>query len=187
MGPRSKDRRPLAWQGTLAQMKTHGTLVAQTCGERTCRRWANLLVDNLIAEHGPDYMLWDRRPECPMCGARGHYMATSGPGTPFRPLLSGPAAEAARRAFLAGFGFTRRDVRRIKAMAEATTGNDLPVALNDLDVPYRVGCCMPGTERHSSGQILGEWAGRVLLWWAMNRQEEEVWRRERRRGPKAMP
>jgi hypothetical protein len=188
MGPRSADRRPLAWQGTLAQMRTHGTLVAQTCTEPTCRRWVVLLIDNLIREFGPDHLLWDRRPACALCGGKTHYMATTGPGTPFRPLLSGAHAEQARREFLKGFGFTRRDVRRIKAMAEAAaaSGSD-PVALSDLDVPYRVGCCYPGDERHSSGKPLGEWAGRTLLWWPMNRQEEEVWRRKRRAGPKAMP
>src|SRR5215469_7688240 len=108
MGTRSTNRSPLAWQGTLAQMKTHGTRVAQTCGERTCRRWTVLNVDNLIAEFGPDHMLWDRRPACALCGGKTHFMATTGPGTPFRPLLSGALADAARREFLNGFGFTRR-------------------------------------------------------------------------------
>ena len=182
MGSRSDVRRPLAWQGTLAQMKAQGTRVAQTCTEATCRRWAVLSVDNLVAEFGPDYILWDRRPPCAMCGGQTHYMAAPGPSTPFRPLLSGPKADAARRAFLNGFGFTKRDVRRIRAMADAASaeGRGDPAALDDLDVPYRVGCCYPGRESYSSGRLLGEWAGRTLLWWPMNDQEEEVWRRKRR-------
>lgn len=65
-----------------------------------------LSVDNLIAELGADYVLWDRRPACHMCGGKTHYMAAPGPSTPCRPLLSGPLADAARSAFLKGFGFT---------------------------------------------------------------------------------
>ena len=91
--------------------------------------------------------------------------------------------EARRQAFLRGFGFSRRDIVRIKALAEATTGNGIPAALNDLDVPYRVGAVMPQDRRHSSGEELGEWAGRSLLYWPMTGAERDRWAR-RPRGPR---
>ena len=68
-----------------------------------------------------------------------------------------------RRAFLIGFGFTKRDIVRIKALAETAAANFTPAALNDLDVPFRIGAIWPGMERHSSSRVLGEWAGRTLL------------------------
>lgn len=187
MGTRNDFRRPLAWQGTLAQMRANGTRVAQACIRGDCRRWANLNVDELIRQFGEDFMLWDRRPPCPACGDPTHYMAAPGPSTPFRPLLGGLVAQETKRQFLKSFGFTRRDVRRIQALAEATVAGGQPAALADLDVPYRVGACMPGQESYVSGQILGEWAGRTLLWWPMNEREEQVWRRNRSSGPKPMP
>ena len=39
-------------------------------------------------------------------------------------------------------------------MAEAAGDLEEPKALDDLDVPYRVGCCQPGHEGYSSGRIL---------------------------------
>lgn len=185
MGNRTADRQPLAWQGTLAQMKAHGTIVAQTASCRCPGRWVALDVDQLLARHDGDYRLWDRRPACPDCGRPGHYMAAPGPGTPFRPLLTGLVHDANRRAFLLGFGFTRRDIVRIKAMAETVTPTRGAEALNDLDVPYRVGACWPGDERHSSGQVLGEWAGRTLLYWEMRGSERDRWR-SRPKGPRGV-
>lgn len=187
MGKGREERRPLAWQGTLAEMRRHGTRVAQCCSGADCRRWTDLDVRTLIDELGEDHRLWNRRPACSMCGAPTHFMASPGPSTPFRPLAGGAAANAVRQAFLKSFGFTPRDVRRIKAMAEATTANELPKALDDLDVPFRVGACMIGREGYSSGKILGEWAGRSLLYWDMHDAEAEAWRRKRRTGPKAIP
>lgn len=187
MGDRNEDRRPMAWQGTLAQMRTHGTRVAQSCTTADCRRWVIHDIEHLIHVHGPEHRLWDRRPPCPMCGGKTHYLAAPGPSTPFRPLLSGLVADEVKRQFLKSFGFTPRDIRRIQALAEATTGGEVPAALNDLDVPFRVGACMPGMEGYSTGKVLGEWAGRALLFWEMNGREVEVWRRNRRTGPKAVP
>lgn len=188
MGTRTADKRPMAWQGTLAQMRTHGTRIALTCTKTPdCRRWEYLRVDDLAERYGDDHMLWDRRPECPGCGGPAHYMASPGPSTPYTPLLSGLIADEVKRQFLASFKFTKRDVKRIQLMAESCDGLDQPAALNDLDVPYRVGACMPGLEGRSTGQILGEWKGRMLLWWPMNEREEEVWRRNRRVGPKPVP
>ncbi len=43
--------------------------------------------------------------------------------------------QAAHRAFLASFGFTARDWRRIKAHALSITENHMPAALDDLDAP----------------------------------------------------
>jgi len=177
----------MAWQGTLAQMKLHGTRLAQACTRGDCRRWQELHVDALIQQLGPDCLLWDRRPPCMGCGEPTHYMASPGPSTPYRPLLSGHLAEAVRRRFLKSFGFTRRDVRRIQAMAETCSVGFEPAALDDLDVPYRVGACLPAAEGYSSGKLLGEWKGRSLLWWPMNEAEEREWRRKRRSGPKAVP
>jgi hypothetical protein len=187
MGNRIESRAPMAWQGTLSQMKEHRSRIAQTCTRGDCRRWHDLNVDDLILRFGPDFMLWDRRPPCTGCGEPTHYMVSPGPATPFRPLLSGLIAEEVRRRFLRSFGFTARDVRRIQAMAENCTRGHEPAALADLDVPYRVGACLPGAEGYSSGQLLGEWKGRSLLWWAMNEREEEEWRRKRRAGPKPVP
>lgn len=188
MGTRTAEQRPMAWQGTLAQMQTHGTRVALACTKTPdCRRWEHLRVHELMEKHGADFMLWDRRPECPGCGGPAHYMASPGPSTPYRPLLSGLIADQVKREFLRSFGFTRRDVKRIQLMAETCDGPHSPPALNDLDVPYRVGACMPGLESRSTGQMLGEWKGRTLLWWPMNEREEEVWRRKRRSGPKPVP
>jgi hypothetical protein len=188
MGTRTDDKRPMAWQGTLAQMRAHGTRVAQCCTAADCRCWEVLTVDGLAAQFGEEFMLWDRRPPSRMCGVPTHYMAAPGPGTPFRPLLSGLIADEVRRRFLGGFGFTRRDVLRIQKMAEAVSHNDGAAALADLDVPYRVGACMPGQEHRSTGRYLGQWAGRTLLWWGpMEGRELEVWRRHRRSGPKPVP
>jgi len=187
MGTRTADKIPMAWQGTLAQKKRHGTRIAQCCNRGTCRRWLALPVDDLIAKFGEEFMLWDRRPPCEVCGGATHYMAAPGPSTPFRPLLSGLIADQVKREFLKSFGFTTRDVRRIQMMAETVTDCHQPAALADLDVPFRVGACMAGKDSYSSGQVLGEWAGRTLLYWEMNSREEEVWRRNRRVGPKSVP
>ena len=183
MGDRTAPRSPMAWQRTLGEMKTHGTRLAQTASCKCTDRWIELDLDQLIAKRGADWLGWDRRPPCKACGVPGHYMASPGPSTPYRPLRTGYRHDADRRAFLLGFGFTKRDIVRIRAMAEATTINYTPAALNDLDVPFRIGAAWPGTERHSSGQVLGEWAGRTLLYWEMAGSERDRWA-SRRRGPR---
>lgn len=183
MGNRTAPRRPMAWQRSLGEMKEHGTSVAQTSDCKCASRWVDLNLDALLTLHGPEWVLWDRKPPCPRCGKPGHYMASPGPGTPFRPLQTGVVAEEERARFLRGFGFTRRDIVRIKAMAETVTLQWTPAALNDLDVPYRVGACIDGDERHSSGLFLGRWAGRVLLYWEMIGAERDRWQ-SRRPGPR---
>ena len=183
MGDRHEARSQMAWQGTLGQMRDHGTRLAQTCTAEACRKWTELSVADLIAHYGPDYLLWDRKPTCAACGQPGHYMASPGPSTPFRPLRSGAAGDVRRAQFLHVFGFSKRDIARIKAHAETATQNYFPAALNDLDVPYRVGACMASDERHSNGEVLGSWAGRTLLYWPMVGAERDHWE-TRRPGPR---
>jgi len=179
------------WMSTLGAMQRHRTRVISTCSR--CRGSRTVDLTALIAQLGADGSLWNRRPACSSCGKPGHYMASPGPGTPMRPLLADERtvglppttimSDAQRKAFLKSFGFTRRDIVRIKAMAESTTGNYLPAALNDLDVPIRVGACPAGQESRSTGKVLGSWAGRTLLYWDMYVEEREVWAR-RRPGPR---
>jgi hypothetical protein len=173
----------MAWQRTLGEMKAHGTRLAQTASCGCGDRWVDLDIDKLIAKWGADWLAWDRRPPCRTCGVPGHYMASPGRSTPYRPARTGYAHDQDRRAFLIGFGFSKRDIVRIKAMAEATTANSISKALNDLDVPFRIGACWPGSERHFSGMVLGEWAGRTLLYWEMTGAERDRWA-SRRRGPR---
>ena len=185
MGDRHAPRSPMAWQNSLAEMKAYGTIVAQTTGCRCRGRWQVLGVDALIYEFGPEFVLWDRVARCSACGKEGHYTASPGPGTPFRPLRTSVHQDVLHREFLRSFGFTKRDTARIRAMAERCTSNRGVVALNDLDVPFRVGACMIGDERHSSGLVLGEWAGRSLLYWEMEGIERDHWA-NRRRGPRSV-
>jgi hypothetical protein len=182
MGHYDETRRVIpSWQRTIGAMKDHGALLILA----GCRHGAPANLDQLIADHGEDWSPRDCRPTCPKCGALQHYMASPAEGTPMRPLLtpSGVLAKQAfdRKAFLKSFRFTRLDLIRIKALAEATTENYSPSPLDDLDVPFRVGACMPGGEKFSSGELLGSWAGRRLLYWAMNEGERTAWDRRRRR------
>lgn len=175
MGDRIADRSPMAWQGTLAQMKAHGTRLAQTASCECRGNWVEIDVDKLLAEHGPDWSAWDRRPPCARCGKPGHYMASPGTGSPFRPLRTGYRHDAERQAFLRTFGFSRRDIVRLRALAEMTSRRARPRPLNDLDAPYVVSACMPGQEHRHAGKVLGHWAGRTLLYTEMNEAERHVW------------
>ena len=136
MGAGTNFRHPMAWQATLGGMQANGTLAYQVCSKCKLRR--DVDVAALVDKEGPRSTLWDRRPICPRCGERTHYMASPGPGTPFRPMLSGMLYDEARRQFFRALGLTRRDVTRIRAMAEATVPGQLPRELADLDVPIRV-------------------------------------------------
>lgn len=174
----------MAWQGSLREMLRQETRLAFCCTARECKAWIEQDVRGLARELGFDATLWDDRPPCPKCSARGHYMASPGRSTPFLPLLSAPMTDAVRKAFLAQFGFTKRDIVRIRLMAEESTGSYTPAALNDLDVPYRVGVSDGGG---TSGDVLGQWKGRTLLWWPMHERERDAWARKRRDGPKPLP
>jgi hypothetical protein len=194
MGRYDESRRGIMdWQSTLGAIKAHGSRLAIT-GCSCPDAWRLLDVDVLIAELGEGGWLWDVRPVCPRCAARRHYLCAPGSGsTPFRPMTTPGGklqalheevhGKAERQAFLRSFGFSKRDVLRIRAMAETATPHYTPVAMNDLDAPFRVGACIAGDERHSSGQILGLWKGRTLLWWGMNALEREAWAR-RPKGPR---
>lgn len=178
MGSYDESRRsPMAWQSTLGAMRAHGTAVILTgCA---CRKTA-IDIEAMIATLGPDADLWDVHPICARCGRRQHYMASPGDGTPFRPLIS-PAIvrsqrQLERRAFFKSLGLTRRDVIRIRAMAE---GGE-PPELSDLDVPIVVAL------DRAAGAVwkpLGQWAGRPLAYREMNVGERELWSK-RPKGPR---
>jgi hypothetical protein len=185
MGAGTNFRHPMAWQATLGGMQANGTLAYQVCSKCKLRR--DVDVAALVEKEGPRSTLWDRRPICPRCGERTHYMASPGPGTPFRPMLSGMLYDEARRQFFRALGLTRRDVTRIRAMAEATVPGQLPRELADLDVPIRVTARCRGEPEPRGAEWLGEWADRVLFFWRMNAMEAEVWERKRRAGPKLVP
>lgn len=164
-------------------MKRFGTRLAFCCTAKECKAWIEQDLAALAAELGWDATLWDDRPPCPRCCVRGHYMASPATSTPYRPMLTGAMSDAVRKVFLAQFGFTRRDILRIRLMAEEATSNFTPAALNDLDVPYRVGVAAAGG---TSGDFLGKWKGRTLVWWPMYERERAAWAK-RRGGPKALP
>ena len=151
--------------------------VRQVCGTRACGRMLSVDLSAMIRAEGPQASLWDRRPPCLECGELAHYAAPPGPSTAYLPLLSDAVWAEVKQRFLRSFGFTRRDVARIKALAEATTEFVNPGALKDLDVPVRVAACIPGDERLMSGRVLGDWAGRRLIYWEMYPKEVEAWRR----------
>ena len=186
MGVRTEDRQPLAWQATLGGMLAEGVQVRRACSH--CGRGEeNIDVAALVEKEGPRASLWNRRPVCPRCGERGHYMARPGSSTPFRPLLSGQIYAEARRQFFKALGLTRRDVRRIRALAETTTPDHTPRELADLDVPIRLAARCRGEPAPRGALWFGEWADRELFYWPMNPAEAEVWARKRRAGPKPVP
>lgn len=77
----------MTWQGNLAQMEAEGSHVIRICTS-PCPHFEVVDVAALIALLGPAGDLWDARPPCPCCPGRNHFMASPGPGTPARPLLS---------------------------------------------------------------------------------------------------
>lgn len=89
MGTRTGPRYRMEWQGNLAKMLKHGTLVIEVCPV-PCKFHIDIDVWGKVAELGPDGDLWDRRGECPLCGKRTHFMCSPGPGTVFRPMLTQP-------------------------------------------------------------------------------------------------
>lgn len=87
-----------------------------------------------------------------------------------------------RQAHLRSFGFTPDDIRRIQTLAEAATYYSQPAALDDLSVPIRVGACVPERAGYHNGKVLGEWAGRVLLYWPIQEGSERRAWEARRKG-----
>lgn len=182
MGNYDESRRGvMAWQSSLAEMRAHGTLLLTGCG--TASHDLRPDVEALIAQMGPDASLWGRTPPCARCGRLMHYMASAGPATPFRPLLESPQVaakrELERRAFFRSLGLSRRDIVRIKALAEA---EDRRPELCDLDVPIVVSV---GAMPSPHWKALGAWVGRPLVFREMNSGERGVWER-RPKGPRAL-
>jgi hypothetical protein len=61
---------------------------------------------------------------------------------------------------------TRRDVARIKALAESVTEGVTPAAIADLDAPWRVAAMTAELAGRSNGEAFGTWAGLTLVaWW----------------------
>lgn len=90
MGSYNPSRRiVMRWQSDLGSMIAEGAYVIRTGCRCGCWGVVDLpyMVDLL---GGPDMTLWDCRPPCPLCGQLHHFMASPGPGTPVRPLLSSP-------------------------------------------------------------------------------------------------
>src|SRR4051812_13403994 len=81
---------PPIWMTTLAEMKLHGTRLRLVCTS-PCTFWEDADIDALIEElGGEDYSVWDAQLQCERCGQLMRYVASPGPGTPFRPLVSDP-------------------------------------------------------------------------------------------------
>ena len=73
-------------------------------------------------------------------------------------------------------GLSRDDIARIQALAESLSPLDGSTpALADLSVPIRVVAVHRGEESRFSGEVLGEWAGRSILFWRMTNREREAW------------
>jgi hypothetical protein len=89
MGTRTTPRYVMEWQSDLKSMKAHGTLVTLGGCKGGTSHWVEQDLDQLIKEMGEDGSLWDLRPSCPRCLTLQHFLASPGPSTPYRPLLSG--------------------------------------------------------------------------------------------------
>ena len=72
-------------------------------------------------------------------------------------------------------------------MVQAAGGERTPRPLDDLDVPYGVGCTPPALEAQSTGRRLGEWAGMVLVFWTADEARPKGLAAQRRKhGPKVV-
>lgn len=186
MGSSKNSRTPLSWEATLSGMVATAAHVRRVCTARSCGRSDEAIDIRAILEaEGPQATLWNRRPVCPHCGERGHYMASPAAGTVMRPLLSDHAWQAAKYQLLHSFGFTRRDVQRIKAFAERVKSS-APYAkgLSDLDAEvYVTARRMSALPIPKAYELMGEWAGRDLLYRRFNDPERRLWQ-SRRGGPR---
>lgn len=74
---------------TLAKIEAKGTSIRAICEQ--CRGCWDLDVDRLIAEHGADFSLIDRRGRCRTPGWTRRpgptFQVSMGPYSPFQPLL----------------------------------------------------------------------------------------------------
>lgn len=184
MGSSKTPNRPLAWQATLAGMLAHDVRAYCVCTVCGSRDDADLAA--MFEAEGPRATLWDRRPVCPRCGGRSHYMA-AGPHNVFRPLLSDHIWQAARYQLQQRLGFSKRDRRRIAVFAEKVdTATPNAKGLSDLDA-----CVFVTARRMVADPIpkpyvaFGEWAGRDLLYRPFNPGERALWER-RPKGPRGL-
>ena len=76
----------MAWISDLAGMKRHGTRLQAACRDKACGHWHGLCVDQLIAELGEDADLRDHPLACASCGGAVLILASSGEGSPARPV-----------------------------------------------------------------------------------------------------
>jgi len=75
----------MEWDATLGGMLKHGTLVYQTC--LVCGVHRPIDVPAMISRLSTKWSLWDDFGDCPdACGGVTFYSATTGKGTPLRPL-----------------------------------------------------------------------------------------------------
>jgi hypothetical protein len=80
----------MVWMSTLGAMRAEGTRVIRTCSP--CGFHGPVDLDHMCdLLGGPEFTLWDCQPPCPLCGRLMHHMASPGPGSIFRPLLSQPS------------------------------------------------------------------------------------------------
>lgn len=77
----------MVWMSTLGAMKAEGTIILRTCSACGCHGHVDIEV-MIALLGGPEFSLWDCQPPCPLCGKLMHHMASPGPGSVFRPLLS---------------------------------------------------------------------------------------------------
>lgn len=88
-------------------------------------------------------------------------------------------------AWLASWGLSDHDWKRIRLLADALTPTCGPPALDDLSAPVRVGVVLAEDRRHLGGELLGvidAKHGRVaVLAWRMVERERERWAKLRRR------
>lgn len=176
-------------------MRRAGTHVIASCDKPGCGHYWTVDLGQMISEIGSqEATLWDRHGPCerPGCDGTVSYLASPGPGTPKRPLISMHAAgglpiEAWMDRWvgldatpcinpLAAIGVGWRDWIRIRDMVLSTHRLYHPAALNDLSIPYRVGACPAGEESRSTGEAFARYAGRTILVWEKPRD----WRRPRR-------
>jgi hypothetical protein len=97
--------------------------------------------------------------------------------------LMTPAQRRERhKAWLASFGFSDEDWRRIRLLAQDVTDRGSPPALNDLSVPIHI-AAMPESSRRS-GKLLGvitraDGFRVALVYWTMSDHERGFWQRRR--------
>lgn len=75
------------WNSTIYRMAQAKTGVIST-GCR-CKRWERVSLLRMYLLLGWNGSLWDCRPPCDHCGDLRHYMASTGPSTPARPMITG--------------------------------------------------------------------------------------------------